>query len=61
MSEDIFTQVYEKKKELDAKREAREEMQAEREAWRKKIKEASSTPPAKSIGAEEVKKRVEGF
>lgn len=61
MSEDIFAQVYEKKKQLAAQQDVRKEVQKEREAWSKQNEENAKREAPPAMGKQEVKKRLEGI
>lgn len=61
MSEDIFAQVYEKKKQLAAQQEMQKEMQKEREAWSRQNEENANSQPHKTMGKHEAKKRLKGL
>lgn len=61
MSEDIFAQVFEKKKQLAAQQDVRKEMQKERDAWSKQNEENAKSEAPPAMGKREVKKRLEGI
>lgn len=58
MNEDIFAQVYEKKKQLAAHQEMRKGMQKERAAWSKQNEENAKREAPPAMGKQEVKKRL---
>ena len=61
MSEDIFAQVYEKKKQLATQQDVRKEMQKERAAWSKQNEENAKREAPPATGKQALKKGLESL